>query len=60
MIGCTNGRGHSLKAHSIVPGWSLERVCGGEGVIDRDEGDLMQRRGWRGWDLSGERGMGMS
>ena len=46
MIECANGLGHSFKAHRVVPGWSLD-------VIDWNDGELVQRSGWRGGEVSG-------
>lgn len=53
MIERTDGLGHSLKASLNRPG-----VVSGEGLRGVIDADLMQRGGWRGGDLSGERGRG--
>jgi hypothetical protein len=56
MIECTNSLGHSLRGSLDRPGL----VCGevaGDG-IEWDDGDLMARSGWRGGELTGERGRG--
>jgi hypothetical protein len=53
MIECTNGLGHSLKAHKVVPGWSS-----GEGAGDvMRQTEVMERRG-RGGNSEGERWSG--
>jgi hypothetical protein len=61
MIECTDGLGRSLKGSLDRPGLvTREGVrCAGGGVIEWDDGDLMEGRGGH-WGERPGRGNGMS